>query len=127
MKNIIEIFHCTPFIEVGNTREYIDRIIDDVPTAFDTNKVIEKFENSKETHEDECGFDDFDYIEYEDAISIIKSSIGGGLSYVTENNNNEVGRSCSTCKNNVLYPPPHTCDICTSLDQEEEYEMWKEK
>jgi len=36
-------------------------------------------------------------------------------------------KSCSTCKNNVEYPPPHTCDICTSLDQEEEYEMWKEK
>ena len=34
-------------------------------------------------------------------------------------------RNCSTCKNNVEFPPPHTCDICTSLDQEEEYEMWE--
>ena len=35
--------------------------------------------------------------------------------------------NCSTCKNNVKYPPPHTCDICTSLDQEEEYGMWEAK
>ena len=35
--------------------------------------------------------------------------------------------NCSTCKNNVKFPPPHTCDICTSLDQEEEYEMWEER
>lgn len=35
---------------------------------------------------------------------------------------------CKTCKNNPKYnngyAPPHTCDICTSLDQEEEHEMW---
>ena len=36
-------------------------------------------------------------------------------------------RNCSTCRNNVEFPPPHTCDICTSLDQEEEYEMWEPK
>ena len=36
-------------------------------------------------------------------------------------------RNCSTCKNNVEFPPPHTCDICTSLEQEEEYEMWEER
>lgn len=40
---------------------------------------------------------------------------------------NAVPINCSTCKNNIEYPPPHTCDICTSLDQEEEYEMWEEK
>ena len=34
---------------------------------------------------------------------------------------------CSTYKNNVEFPPPHTCDICTSLDQEEEYGMWEAK
>lgn len=33
--------------------------------------------------------------------------------------------NCSTCKNNVEFPPPHTCDICTSLDQDEEYGMWE--
>lgn len=36
-------------------------------------------------------------------------------------------KNCSTCKNNVEFPPPHTCDICTSLDQDEEYGMWEEK
>lgn len=36
-------------------------------------------------------------------------------------------RNCSTCKNNVEFPPHHTCDICTSLDQEEEYGMWEAK
>ena len=30
---------------------------------------------------------------------------------------------CSTCKNNVMYPPPHACDVCTSLDHEM-YCMW---
>ena len=34
---------------------------------------------------------------------------------------------CSTCKNNVEFPPPHTCDICASLDQEEEFSMWEAK
>ena len=34
---------------------------------------------------------------------------------------------CSNCKNNVEFPPPHTCDICTSLDQDEEYGMWEAK
>ena len=34
---------------------------------------------------------------------------------------------CSTCKNNVEFPPPHTCDICTSLDNDEEYSMWEPK
>lgn len=33
---------------------------------------------------------------------------------------------CSTCKNNVEYPPPHTCDVCTSLDQKM-YCMWEAK
>ena len=35
--------------------------------------------------------------------------------------------NCSTCKNNVEFQPPHTCDICTSLDQKEEYGMWEAK
>lgn len=36
-------------------------------------------------------------------------------------------KNCTTCKNNVEFSPPHTCDICTSLDKEEEYEMWEAK
>jgi len=35
--------------------------------------------------------------------------------------------NCSTCNNNVEFPLPHTCDVCTSLDQEEEYGMWEAK
>lgn len=35
--------------------------------------------------------------------------------------------NCSTCKNNVEFPPPHTCDVCTSLDQEEECGMLEAK
>lgn len=33
-------------------------------------------------------------------------------------------RSCVFCKHNIEYPPPHTCDVCTSLDQEP-YTMWE--
>lgn len=36
-------------------------------------------------------------------------------------------RNCSTCANNLEYPLPHTCDICTSLDQEDEFSMWRAK
>ena len=36
-------------------------------------------------------------------------------------------RNYSTCANNIEYPPVHTCDICTSLDQDEDYSMWKER
>ena len=35
-------------------------------------------------------------------------------------------KNCSTCKNNVEFPPPHTCDVCTSLNQED-YCMWESK
>lgn len=34
--------------------------------------------------------------------------------------------NCSTCKNHHA-DIPHTCDICTSLDQEEKYGMWEAK
>lgn len=36
-------------------------------------------------------------------------------------------KDCSTCKNNVEFPSPHTCDIYTSLGKKEEYEMWEAK
>ena len=35
-----------------------------------------------------------------------------------------VKKCCETCKNDVEFPPAHTCDICKSLDQEYDYEMW---
>lgn len=34
--------------------------------------------------------------------------------------------SCSTCKHNVEFPPPHTCDVCASLDQPD-FTMWEKK
>lgn len=39
----------------------------------------------------------------------------------------ETHKSCSNCGNNTEYLKPHTCDICTSLDQETEFEMWEPK
>lgn len=35
-------------------------------------------------------------------------------------------KNCSTCEYHNE-DVPHTCDICTSLDQEEDYSMWKER
>lgn len=55
-------------------------------------------------------------------ISDITQFINEQCKYVSN-----VVKDCSTCKNNVEFPPPHTCDVCTSLDQEEEYGMWEAK
>lgn len=35
-------------------------------------------------------------------------------------------KSCKTCKHNVEYPPPHTCDECDSLANPDYY-MWSPK
>ena len=35
-----------------------------------------------------------------------------------------VKKSCDNCVNNMDYPPPHTCDICTSLEIDDYY-MWE--
>lgn len=46
-----------------------------------------------------------------------------------DNNNPLEKVGCKTCKNNPHYnngyAPPHTCDICTSLDQKEDYGMYE--
>lgn len=47
-----------------------------------------------------------------------------GVGYDSENSN--VIKNCRTCAHNVEYPPPHTCDICDSLD-EKLYWMWEPK
>lgn len=61
----------------------------------------------------------------------IKKNIGkeniGKEKNKKNNKKEDIVINCSTCVNNIEYPPPHTCDICTSLDQEEEYEMWEPK
>lgn len=44
LKNIVNIFHCKPFIEVGNTYEYVDKIIDETQTDFDINVVLDQLE-----------------------------------------------------------------------------------
>ena len=121
MKNIIEIFHCTPFIEVGNTREYIDRIIDDTPTAYNVEKVVEELEQDIDFDIDDAG-EPCSNLLAEVRNDMIKKYI-----QIVRTGGCEEIKSCSTCKNNVEYPPPHTCDICTSLDQDREYEMWKAK
>lgn len=44
-------------------------------------------------------------------ISDIKKFINEKCKHVSS-----VVKGCSTCKNNVEFPPSHTFDICTSLD-----------
>ena len=34
-------------------------------------------------------------------------------------------KCCGTCAYNVKPMVPHTCDECTSLDQDEMYSMWE--
>lgn len=49
------------------------RIIDDADIAYDVDNVIEELEANIEEHEDECGFDDFSYIDSDTAIAIVKA------------------------------------------------------
>ncbi len=107
--------------------DYIE-CIHEQPLAFDVDMVLEQLENYGKfkgvlkLDDDKCE----NYILVSDAKQIVRGrGLGGVLGYLKENK--ELVKDCSTCKNNVEYPPPHTCDICTSLDQEEEYEMWEEK
>jgi len=62
------------------------------------------------------GIDDENYI-----VTGVKYINGEFISLIAE----KIG--CQNCKNNPEfnngYAPPHTCDICTSLDSED-YEMW---
>ncbi|WP_395546824.1 MULTISPECIES: hypothetical protein [unclassified Lacrimispora] len=81
-----------------------------------------KYKGVLELDDDKCE----NYIPISVAKQIVRGrGFGGVLGYLKEND--EIVKDCSTCKNNVEYPPPHTCDICTSLDQEKEYEMWEGK
>ena len=107
--------------------DYIQEVMDE-PTAFNIDIVFMQFEDYGKykgvlkLDDDKCE----NYIPVSVAKQIVRGrGLGGVLGYLKEND--EVVKDCSTCKNNVEYPPPHTCDICTSLDQEEEYEMWEEK
>lgn len=57
-------------------------------------------------------------------LSEVQNSFVDKLNSIAECSGQKI--DCSTCKNNVEYPPPHTCDVCTSLD-EEMYCMWEKK
>ena len=47
--------------------------------------------------------------------------------YPTEESRKLIEVSCKTCRHNVEFPEPHTCDECTSLFNEKEYNMWEPK
>lgn len=83
--------------------------LDEIPTIYDVDKVVEQLVDLIQGSTNEYG--DGYNTAITQAIEIIKK---GGT------------KSCSNCKNNIEFPPPHTCDICTSLD-EEEFCMWSEK
>lgn len=61
---------------ISTTVNHFINFIVQVPTAYDVNKVVEKLEEAKETHDDECGFDDFEFLDCDIAIEIVK---GGGI------------------------------------------------
>ena len=48
------------------------------------------------------------------------------FSMVKLKNNDKVDVSCKTCEY-YRQDIPHTCDMCTSLDKEEDYSMWKQR
>lgn len=45
--------------------------------------------------------------------------------YPDEDSRKMPDKCCGTCAYNVKPMVPHTCDECTSLDQDEMYTMWK--
>lgn len=87
MESIIKIFHCKPFIEVGNTYEYIDKIIDDELTAFDMDMVLNqledygKYKGILKLDNDSCE----NYIPVSIAKQIVRGKgLGGVLGYMKE-------------------------------------------
>lgn len=119
-----------PILErlVDITCEQIESIEKDDSDEFDIDMVLDQFEDyGKYKGVMMCNGDkNENYIPVSVAIQIVKAGGHGGiLGYL--NDNNDTVKDCSTCNNNVEYPPPHTCDICQGLDQEEDYEMWEGK
>lgn len=55
-----------------NNMLFAKELVKSMPTAYDVDKVMEQLEEAKEEHRDECGFDLFDYIEFDTAIEIVK-------------------------------------------------------
>ena len=87
MESILRIFHCKPFIEVGNIYEYIDKIIDNEATAFDMDMVLDqledygKYKGILKLDNDSCE----NYIPVSIAKQIVRGrGIGGVLGYLME-------------------------------------------
>ena len=80
----------------------------------------------------------FNNSDFQRACEIFNNISGTNLVWLSEVQNSLVDKldsiiefpgktiNCSTCKNNVECPSPHTCDVCTSLDHEM-YCMWEAK
>lgn len=85
LKNIVNIFHCKPFIEVGNTYEYVDKFIDETQTDFDINAVLNQLEDyGKYKGILQYGGKNFEnYIPVSVAKQIVRGrGLGGVLGYI---------------------------------------------
>ena len=63
--------------------------------------------------------------EYENKENEIKQLKRLLAKYPDEDSRKMPDKCCGTCVYNVEPMVPHTCDECTSLDQDEMYTMWK--
>lgn len=63
--------------------------------------------------------------EYENKENEIKQLKRLLAKYPDEDSRKMPDKCCGTCAYNVEPMVPHTCDECTSLDQDEMYTMWK--
>lgn len=81
MKSVIKLFGCKPYIEVGNTYEYLDKIIDDEVTSFDIDVVLDQLEDyGKYRGVLMCNGDKSeDYIPVSVAKQIVKAGGRGGV------------------------------------------------
>ena len=87
LKNIINKFGCKPFIEVGNTYEYLDKIIAEAQTAFDIDKVLDqledygKYKGILKCDDEKCEH----YIQVSMAKRIVRGKgLGGVLGYLKD-------------------------------------------
>lgn len=88
LKSIIRIFRCKPFIKVGDTYEYIDKIIDDESIAFNMDVVLNQLEDYgkyKGVLKYEDGGECENYIPVSTAKQIVKGKgLDGALGYLNE-------------------------------------------
>ncbi len=92
MKSIVKIFGCKPYIEVGNTYEYVDKIIDDEVASFDIGMVLDQLEDyGKYNGVLMCNGDKSEnYIPVSVAKQIVRGrGLGGVLGYLEEKGENK--------------------------------------